>query len=207
VPPAWMNTLNNSGTQQNAQYRPKHGYLSGYHGSRPGLMSGPTAITAGSAGSNQNWWNQPGGAGAPRGMPGATGASQQGGLPQYGGGGGGGQQFGAGWGSWTPSNKPQVAPNQGSWSNIRTDPAQKPGMGTKPGSQFIGGPPQQQPQQGQGNWSSPYSSANSGWGGPTGGQPQGAWGGGTPTQGGGGQMAGLMQQMYGNGGQTNQGWR
>ena len=182
MPPAWMNTLRNSGTQQNAQYRPKHGYLSGYHGSRPGLMSGPTAITAGSAGSNQNWGNQPGGAGAPRGMPGATGVQQP--APQGGGG---------GWGSFAPSAP--LMQGRGSF-----EPAAPRGMvGGKGGGQ--------QPQYGQGSWGSPYSTANSGWGGPTGGQPQGAWGGGTPTQGGGGQMAGLMQQMYGNGGQTNQGWR
>ena len=122
------------------------------------------------------------------------------------------------------------------WANRLNDPAQKPGMGTKPGSQFIGGPPQQQPQQGQGNWSSPYSTANSGWGGPSGGQPQSPWGGGTQQQGyqgpssyaggqggmGGGQIAGLMNSMYGRGTgqgggsqgyggwgglQTNQAWR
>ena len=149
-------------------------------------------------------WSGGGGGGYDQGMGGINQSGPQGGDPQA--------------MRWAQQNSPQLYaqyqqdkfareqeqkkknPQQPwmGWANRLNDPAQKPGMGTKPGSQFIGGPPQQQPQQGQGNWSSPYSTANSGWGGPSGGQQQSPWGGGTPQQGGGGQMANLMGSMYGN---------
>ena len=70
--------------------------------------------------------------------------------------------------------------------------------GGAPGGGGRVAPGGQQQVRGQGNWSSPYSTANSGWNGGGGGQPQSAWGGGTPQQGGGGQMANLMGSMYGN---------